>query len=156
VWAESHERESSSLLAELVLRLIGVGPPPATPALPVVDLQVGGAAVDVVLAEGRAATDEVGVEHVGLLPCLPGDPLLGEALVLHQVGVVGVLPALGHGQGVLRRTKHGAPPSLTQSTAFHPQIRLNACLFIGFHNEMVCCSDNTATNSKTYLCTNHV
>lgn len=100
---------SSLLLDELLAGGVGVGPPPAGAALPVSDLQVGGSAVDVVLAERRRSGQVVRVEHVGLLPGLPGEPLLGEALVLHQVGVVGVLPALRQRQGVLQHRQEAEP-----------------------------------------------
>lgn len=95
----------SLLLDKLFAGGVGVGPPPAATALTVSDLQVGGAAVDVVLAKGGGSRHVVRVEDVGLLPGLPGEALLGEALVLHQVGVVSVFPALRQRQRVLRR-KH--------------------------------------------------
>lgn len=94
---------TSLLLGELLVRSVGVGPSPAAAALAVCDVQVGGSAVNVVLAERRGAGCVIRVEDVRLLPSLPGEPLLGEALVLHQVGVVGVLPAVRQWQRVLQQ-----------------------------------------------------
>lgn len=92
----------SLLLDKLPAGGVGVGPPPAASALTVADVQVGSSAVDVVLAERRAAGHVIRVEDVRLLAGLAGQPLLGEALVLHQLGVVGVLAALWLRQRVLR------------------------------------------------------
>lgn len=93
--------DTSLLLDELPAGGIGVGPPPAASTLTVADLEVGGSAVDVVLAERRATGHVVRVEDIRLLAGLAGQPLLGEALVLHQQGVVGVLAALWLRQRVL-------------------------------------------------------
>lgn len=81
----------SSLLHKLFAGSVGIGSPPAAPAATISDLQVGGSTVDVVLAEGRRSGHVVRAEHVRFLPCFMGESLLGEALVLHQVGVVAVL-----------------------------------------------------------------
>lgn len=96
---------TSLLLGELLARRVGVGPSPAAAALTITDVQVGSSAVNVVLAERRGASCVIRVEDVRLLPSLPGEPLLGKALVLHQVGVVGVLPAVRQWQRVLQH-KH--------------------------------------------------
>lgn len=93
---------TSLLFDKLPAGGVGVGPPPAAAALTVSDLQAGGSAVDVVVAERRGAGRVVRVEDVRLLASLLGEALLGEALVLHQVGVVGVLPAVGQRQRVLQ------------------------------------------------------
>lgn len=68
-------------------------------------MQVGGSAVDVVLAERRTTGDVVRVEDVCLLAGLTRQPLLGETLVLHQQGVVGVLATLWLGQRILGEHK---------------------------------------------------
>lgn len=104
--------DSSLLLGELLAGGVGVGSPPAPPTLPVSDVQVGGSAVDVVLAERRRSGDVVRVEDVCLLTGLSGEPLLGEALVLHQVGVVGVFPALRLRQRVLKQENYTFHPAL--------------------------------------------
>lgn len=70
----------------------------------VAQLQVRGPAVHVVLGEGGGPGQVVGVEDVGFLPGLAGQALLWEALVLHQVRVVGVLAALRRRQRVLRES----------------------------------------------------
>lgn len=95
---------SSLLFDELLPGGVGVASPPAASTLAVSDLQVGGSTVDVVFAERRRSGHIVGVEDVGLLTSLSGESLLGETLVLHQVGVVGVFPSLGQRQRVLKHT----------------------------------------------------
>lgn len=95
---------ASLLLDKLLAGDIGVGSSPAASTLAVSDLQVGGAAVDVVLAERRRFGHVVRVEDVGLLASFAGESLLGETLVLHQLGVVAVFPALRQRQRVLKHT----------------------------------------------------
>lgn len=86
----TNQNHLSSLLHELLAGSVGIGSPSAAPAAAISDLQVGGSTVDVVLAEGRRSGHVVRAEHVCFLPCFMGESLLGEALVLHQVGVATV------------------------------------------------------------------
>lgn len=97
----------SLFLDKLLAGGVGVGSSPAAPALTVSDLQVGGAAVNVVLAERRRSGLVIRVEDVGLLASFAGQSLLGEALVLYQLWVVAVFPSLGQRQRVLKHTMRG-------------------------------------------------
>lgn len=110
----------SLLLDKLPAGGVGVGSSPAASTLAVCDLQVGGAAVDVVLAERRRSGHVVRVEDVGLLASFAGESLLGEALVLHQLRVAAVFPSLRQRQRVLKhheRRSHTLPTaSLTDKT----------------------------------------
>lgn len=99
----------SSPLHKLLCHSIGVQAPPASAQRHVPDLQVGCTTVDVIFCKGRDPCDVVGIEDVGLLPGLAGQPLLREGLVLHQVRVVGVLPSLGCWQRVLPK-EHTVKP----------------------------------------------
>lgn len=93
---------SSLLLDELLAGGVGVSSSPAAATLAVSDVEVGGAAVDVVLAERRGSGHVVRVEDVGLLASFTGESLLGETLVLHQLGVVAMFPSLRKRQRVLK------------------------------------------------------
>lgn len=101
----------TSLLHKLAAGGVGIGPPPAAATLAVSDAQVGGAAVNVVLAEGRGSGHVVRAEHVGFLAGFVGESLLGEALVLHQVGVVAVFAPLRQRQRVLEDSAHTKSPA---------------------------------------------
>lgn len=103
--ASSRVRPSSLFLDKLLVVGVGVGSSPASSALTVSDLQVGGSAVDVVHAERRRSGHVVRVEHVRLLTSFTGESLLGEALVLHQLRVVTVFPALRQRQRVLEHSR---------------------------------------------------
>lgn len=92
-------------LHELLGDGVGVEAPAAGAQGGIAQVQVRGPAVHVVLGEGRGPGQVVGVEHVGFLPGFAGQALLREALVLHQVRVVGVLPALRRWQRVLRERR---------------------------------------------------
>lgn len=88
-------------------------------------MQVGGSAVDVVLAERRAPGHVVRVEDVRLLAGLAGQPLLGEALVLHQQRVVGVLAALWLRQRVLGEQEKKTIKDIHSVTVFSTLLLYN-------------------------------
>lgn len=95
---------SSLLFDKLLAAGVGVGSSPAASALPVSDVEAGGTAVNVVLAERRTSGHVVRVEDVGLLTSFAGESLLRETLILHQLRVVAVFPSLRKGQCVLKHT----------------------------------------------------
>lgn len=70
--------------------------------------------MNVVFSKGRNPSHIIGVKGIGLLPGLAGEPLLGEALVLRQVGVTGVLASLWSWQGVLWRQARQAVTPLEE------------------------------------------
>lgn len=123
---------SSLLFDKLLPGGVGVASPPATSTLAVFDVQVGGPAVDVVFAERRRSGHVVRVKDVGLLTSLSGESLLGEMLVLHKVGVVGVFPTLRQRQRVL---KHRNQPVNTQIPLCYQAAYLHKCLFSKDHKQ---------------------
>lgn len=59
--------------------------------------------MNVMFSKRRNSSHVIGVKGIGLLPGLAGEPLLGEALVLRQTGITGVLASLRSRQRVLWR-----------------------------------------------------